>query len=123
MNNYDFTIGKINVPVVVLTAIGLFFNRECISALGCPEYVSIGLDRQNLKLAVKASGSTNPFPHYSFVTEEKKKKRVCLTVSKIRAEIIKLTGMKPNRKGIRFFAGYDENAEMLIVDLSKYIEN
>lgn len=123
MNNFDFTIGHKDVPVINLTVNGLSFNQYSIAALGYPEYVSIGLDIQSKKLGIKAIAQDDKSSRrYPFVTDEKRKKRILVPAFQIRAEIVNLLNIKLPRNGIKYIAEFDSDCQMLIVDLKKCID-
>lgn len=122
MDNFDFNLDGNDIPIINLTATGLSFNEACVLALDSPEYIGIGLDRKNKKLAVKAILDENSgLRRYRFAINEKKN-RAAVTASNLRFEVIKLNDKIPYRRVVKYLAEFDRADGMLIVDLTKNIE-
>lgn len=120
MDKFDFTIGK-NSPYVTWRASGLSFNGKCLQLLEYPKFVCIGVDRENRRLAVRASGNGRGgnASEYTFVTDERKRTSAMICSASLRRELKVILNARPPRCGLRFPAFFDGNAKMLIVDLNK----
>jgi len=116
--NFNFTIGKLNRPMVKLTKTHLSFNKRAVELLNAPEYISIGIDKIEKKLAFKvATKDETSEPIYPFATNSKND-GVLVSATEIRNEIVKLLQEEIKNGGIAFVLEIDEKTKYGIIDLS-----
>jgi len=116
--NFDFKIGKINRPIVKLTKTNLTFNKRAVELLNVPEYIAIGIDRAEKKLAFKATKKDETRePVYPFAINGRND-GVLVSATKIRNEMVKLLQEKIENGGIAFVLEIDEETKFGIIDLT-----
>jgi len=116
---FDFTVGKINRPIMSISKHCFTFNKEAIELLGSPTHISIGIDRNSKKLAVKATTAKNfDEPVYPFAKYDQKQQSVTLSATDIRNEAIRLMPEAPKEKGISFAFELDDTTSFGIIDLT-----
>lgn len=122
MTGFDFTIGR-DRPCATWLSSGISFNEKCLSLLGYPPRVCVGIDREGRRLAIKAADGEREGHRergeavYNFATGEKGRKRVLLCSASLRRELKTLLGARPPRGGVRFPVFFEEAEKLLIVDL------
>ena len=120
MSNYNFnfnidTTGMIKVSIMRL---GLIFNAETIKALGSPKKINIGLDSRNKVLGIKASEGNPSIREYDFV-KKGDEKWIRVNSKQLIQAIEESVKCKFENTAKSFPAKFDENENMLIVDLQK----
>lgn len=121
MDNFEFNIGnKTTAQIKILRSV-ISFNAELIKMLNFPKFICMGLDKKDKKLGIRAAEKEDKLVRvYPFVTDEKKKKHIILSATKIRDEILKFLGVSLEGNGIKFYADWDNKNNMAIVNLDKY---
>ena len=119
MANYSFnfnidTTGMVKVSIMRL---GLIFNAETIKALGSPSKINIGLDSKNKVLGIKASDHSPEIKEYDFV-KNGDEKWIRVNSKQLVQAIEEVTKLKFENTAKPFPAKFDEELQMLIVDLS-----
>lgn len=116
---FDFNIGKRGSATVCLSERGFTFNGEAISQLGTPEYIAMGVDKENKKLAIKAVDKSSTEPKYTFANSERRKKCAFVTATNVRAAVLELVTDKPKKGGITYSLEFDKNTKLAIIDLTR----
>ena len=119
MTNYSFnfnidTTGMVKVSIMRL---GLIFNSETIKALGSPKKINIGLDSKNKVLGIKASEGNPDIKDYDFV-KKGDEKWIRLNSKQLVQAIEDAIKCKFDNTAKPFTAKFDEELQMLIVELS-----
>jgi len=95
------------------------FNKEAIELLGSPPYISIGIDKESKKIAVKAMNDKSfDQPVYPFAKTHGKQSAITLSATEVRSEAIKLMSEQPQTAGVSFLFNLDKATSFGIVDLS-----
>ena len=120
MSNYNFnfnidTTGMIKVSIMRL---GLIFNAETIKALGSPKKINIGLDSRNKVLGIKAAENNPSIREYDFV-KKGDEKWIRVNSKQLIQAIEESVKCKFENTAKSFPAKFDENENILIVDLQK----
>ena len=119
MTNYSFnfnidTTGMVKVSIMRL---GLIFNSETIKALGSPKKINIGLDSKNKVLGIKASEGNPDIKDYDFVKKDDEK-WIRVNSKQLVQAIEDAIKCKFDNTAKPFTAKFDEELQMLIVELS-----
>lgn len=119
MTNYSFnfnidTTGMVKVSIMRL---GLIFNSETIKALGSPKKINIGLDSKNKVLGIKASEGIPDIKDYDFV-KKGDEKWIRVNSKQLVQAIEDAIKCKFDNTAKPFTAKFDEELQMLIVELS-----
>ena len=119
MTNYSFnfyidTTGMVKVSIMRL---GLIFNSETIKALGSPKKINIGLDSKNKVLGIKASEGNPDIKDYDFV-KKGDEKWIRVNSKQLVQAIEDAIKCKFDNTAKPFTAKFDEELQMLIVELS-----
>ena len=119
MTNYSFnfnidTTGMVKVSIMRL---GLIFNSETINALGSPKKINIGLDSKNKVLGIKASEGNPDIKDYDFV-KKGDEKWIRVNSKQLVQAIEDAIKCKFDNTAKPFTAKFDEELQMLIVELS-----
>ena len=114
---FDFNIGKVNRPIMSISKHCFTFNKEAIELIGSPPYISIGIDKESKKLAVRAMYDKSfDEPVYPFA-KAGKQTSITLSATEVRNEAINLMSEKPHT-GVSFLFSLDEATKFGIVDLT-----
>lgn len=119
MTNYSFnfnidTTGMVKVSIMRL---GLIFNSETIKALSSPKKINIGLDSKNKVLGIKASEGNPDIKDYDFV-KKGDEKWIRVNSKQLVQAIEDAIKCKFDNTAKPFTAKFDEELQMLIVELS-----
>ena len=117
--NFNFGIDKSGIAKISVSKAGIAFSRECIEYLGQPEKVNIGIDKTNGLLGVRKASNDPSIKAYDFVTNEKKKNWLRINSKTLLSEIAKIAKITLSTESIPFTATYDEEEEVLVVELKK----
>lgn len=122
MDNFNFVLCDLDMPVLYISHSGLSFNKYCIEKLGNPEFVNIGLDKANKKLAIKNAENSKGFLcRYTLRINGQNISMMYINSAKLKTEITKIVGVLPHQKPLGYIAEFDAQKNMLIVDLTKSI--
>lgn len=117
--NLDFGICNSGFSVGVSDA-GVAFREMTIKALGYPERVNIGINKENGIIGVKAARESDKFiKSYAFCNNKRRKSWLIIVSRPIVRAIEEITGITYGGKSIYYAAYYDNEEKMLIVNLKK----
>lgn len=112
--NFDFDYVSAGAPIVTLSKFGIGFNRLAREALGYPEKVKIGYDKENKVIGVKSLiGETNS-KTYEFELKERSG-WVRIGCKSFILNLSKTVNLDFVSKAIQFTAKYNKDLEMLII--------
>ena len=119
MTNYsvNFNIDTTGMVKVSIMRLGLIFNSETIKALGSPKKINIGLDSKNKVLGIKASEGNPDIKDYDFV-KKGDEKWIRVNSKQLVQAIEDAIKCKFDNTAKPFTAKFDEELQMLIVELS-----
>ena len=118
---FDFSIDTSGMCKVSISNLGIIFSREAIEALGIPQKVHIGLDKNKKVLGICVAEDNSTIKAFDFATTEARKKWLRVQSKVLVREIEKLIKKQFSGKADSFPARIeeDEGQKFLIVDLSK----
>lgn len=108
--NFDFFVDKKNMCSIGFSKNGIIFNKEIIKALGFPEKICIGIDKENKVLAVVADSSNIQGKRFAFVNKESKKKWLRIQSKPLIKAIEEMLGKQLDKKSVYYnvkIAGFD----------------
>jgi len=118
--NYDFSIGKVSKPIVMITKYCFKFNKEAIELLDAPKFIAIGLDRDAKKLAFKAvDKKCGNEPAYPFASDFSKTRAVTVSATAVRRAVIELMDEKPEAKGVCFVLETEQDTKYGVIYFAK----
>lgn len=121
--NLDFCIGNSGLGIGISHS-SIVFRDMTIKALGYPERVNIGINKENGIIGVKAAREPDKFiKSYAFCNNRSKKSWLRITSRPIVRAIEEITGITYGGKSIYYAAYYDNEEKMLIVNLKKKKED
>jgi len=94
---------------------GLVFNKAAVELLGKPEYIAIGLDKENKRLAIVGVDENYIEAKYPFANTDAKQKRVVITATLLRRKIRDANCKEPERGGTHYAITLEDGCG--IVDL------
>lgn len=124
-NKYNLDFGICNNGFSVgVSDVGIAFREMTIKALGYPERVNIGINKENGIIGVKVAREPDKFiKSYAFCNNRSKKSWLRITSRPIVRAIEEITGITYGGKSIYYVAYYDNEEKMLIVNLKKKKED
>jgi len=117
---FNFKIGKNNKPLMTWTFNGLSFNKLAIELLRKPEYVALGFDEQNKRLAIIGVDNNYDEQKYNFVGSDVRKNGVMICATDMRKKMRELVGVKLEKGGIHYEMTFEKGYG--IIDLKKNID-
>lgn len=119
--NLDFGIGNSSLSVGISHS-SIVFRDMTIKALGYPERVNIGINKENGIVGVKVAREPDKFiKSYAFCKNGSKKGWLRIMSRPIVRAVEDVTGIKYGDTLINYVAFYDNSEKILIIDL-KYKE-
>lgn len=123
-NKYNLDFGSNNGFSIGVSNAGIAFRNMTIKALGYPERVNIGINKENGIIGVKVAREPDKFiKSYAFCNNRSKKSWLRITSRPIVRAIEEITGITYGGKSIYYAAYYDNEEKMLIVNLKKKKED
>lgn len=121
MSKYDlnFNIDKNGIAKISVSSVGIAFSKESIELLKNPPKVNIGINRKSGILGVRAAVPDANIRSYPFVTNEKRNAWLRINSKALINEIQIITKTTFTTKAIPFIARFDDEEQMLIVDLKQ----
>ena len=115
---FDFNFVKAGAPIVTLSPLGMGFNPLARSLLGFPEFVKIGFDKQRCAIGIKKGSKSEDADSFEF---EKKEKNgwVRLGCKDFTKYLSSISGLDFITRAKQFVARYDEENEILVVEVKK----
>lgn len=119
-NKYNLDFGSNSGFSIGVSDVGIAFRNMTIKALGYPEKVNIGINKENGIIGVKAAREPDKFiKSYAFCNNKRRKSWLKTVSRPIVREIEKITGITYDYKSVCYAAYYDNEEKMLIVNLKK----
>lgn len=123
-NKYNLDFGSNNGFSIGVSNAGIAFRNMTIKALGYPERVNIGINKEKGIIGVKVAIESDKFiKSYAFCKNGSKKNWLRITSRPIVRAIEGITGIIYGGKSIYYAAYYDDEEKMLIVNLKKEEED
>lgn len=119
--NFDFTLIRRGAPVVTLSSLGIALNESTQKMLGNPDYISIGYDtaRKTLALRVTDKDDENGYK----IGGRARQGWVRVGCRDFIRYISSETGIDCVNRAKQFFAQYNDEIKMVIVEISEENEN
>lgn len=119
-NKYNLDFGSNSGFSIGVSMFGIDFRNMTIKALGYPERVNIGINKENGIIGVKVAREPDKFiKSYAFCNNKRRKSWLRIVSRPIVREIEKITGITYGDKSVCYAAYYDNEEKMLIVNLKK----
>lgn len=124
-NKYNLDFGICNSGFSVgVSDVGIAFREMTIKALGYPERVNIGINKENGIIGVKAAREPDKFiKSYAFCNNGSKKSWLIIVSRHLVRAIEEITGITYDGKYVNYAVDYDNEEKMLIVNLKKKKED
>lgn len=121
MSKYElnFNVDKSGIAKISVSSAGIAFSKESIALLKYPERVNIGINKKSGILGVRAAVDDITIKSYPFVTNERKNMWLRINSKPLLQEIQNITKITFTTKAISFCAIYDEEENMLVVNLKE----
>lgn len=119
MSKYElnFNLDKNGIAKISVSSVGIAFSKESIELLKYPTKINIGINRKSGILGVRSAVPDASIKSYPFVTNEKKTAWIRINSKALINEIQVITKMTFTTKAVPFIASFDDEEQMLIVDL------
>ena len=121
MSKYElnFNVDKSGIAKISVSSARIAFSKESIALLKYPERVNIGINKKSGMLGVRAAVDDITIKSYPFVTNERKHMWLRINSKPLLQEIQNITKITFTTKAISFCAIYDEEENMLVVNLKE----
>ena len=119
--NFDFTLIKRGAPVITLSSLGIALNESTQKLLDNPEYISVGYDaaKKTLALCVTDASDENGYRIGGRARQGWVRVGCKDFIRYLSAE----TGIDLVKKAKQFFAQFNEEINMVTVEVSQENEN
>lgn len=123
-NKYNLDFGSNNGFSIGVSNAGIAFRNMTIKALGYPERVNIGINKEKGIIGVKVAREPDKFiKSYAFCNNERRKSWLIIVSRHLVRAIEEITGITYGGKYVYYAADYDKEEKMLIVNLKKKKED
>lgn len=112
---------QIGTPTVSIADYGLTFSRSAVEILSRPTYIALGFDKQNKRIVVKEV----PEDHKGKIPFIEKERNGYVRINNkdfVRFIMRYLPTISFTSKAIRYLSYYDQEKELLIVDLQRPLD-
>ena len=119
-NKYNLDFGSNNGFSIGVSNAGIAFRNMTIKALGYPERVNIGINKENGIIGVKSAREPDKFiKSYAFCNNKRRKSWLIIVSKHLVKAIEEITGITYGGEYVYYAADYDKEEKMLIVNLKE----